>query len=55
MEVVTLILPKNRTTINEKYSRLLADIVADMLSEEELEYLISQMDKKEAEKENQQQ
>ena len=43
---VTLILPKDRTMIEKKYSEVLVDILADMLSEDELGYLTSKLQKK---------
>jgi len=43
---VTLILPKDRTMIEKKYSEVLVDILADMLSEDELGYLTSKLEKK---------
>lgn len=53
MNVVTLILPKDISILEEKYSEVLADIVAARLSTEEMEYLISELEKQEMnEKEN---
>ncbi len=46
MSDVTLILPKNMTFLEEKYAEVLADIVAEMLSTEELGYLISKLENK---------
>ncbi|MCB2297758.1 hypothetical protein [Clostridium tagluense] len=47
MSVVTLILPKDMTILEKKYAEVLADIIAEKLTPEELEYLISELDKKE--------
>jgi len=44
---ITLILPKDRTILERKYSEVLVDIVAEMLSINEFGYLISQLKKKE--------
>ncbi|MBZ9624437.1 hypothetical protein G9F71_016420 [Clostridium sp. FP2] len=44
---VTLIIPKDRTILERKYSEVLAGIVADMLTGDELGYLISELKKKE--------
>ncbi|MBZ9624438.1 hypothetical protein G9F71_016425 [Clostridium sp. FP2] len=44
---VTLILPRDRTILERKYSEVLVDIVVDMLSISELGYLISELKKKE--------
>lgn len=38
---VTLMLPKDITKLEEKYAEVLAEIIAEMLSVEELEYLIN--------------
>lgn len=45
MYSVTLILPKNREVLEKKYAEILADIIANELSHEELEYLISELEK----------
>lgn len=45
MYSVTLILPKNREILEKKYAEVLADIVADELSHEELGYLIKELEK----------
>ncbi|SMC17066.1 hypothetical protein SAMN02745134_00227 [Clostridium acidisoli DSM 12555] len=45
MYSVTLILPKNREVLEKKYAEVLADIVANELSHEELEYLINELEK----------
>jgi hypothetical protein len=47
MSVVTLILPKDMRSLEKKYAEVLADIVAERLTSEELEYLISEIEKKE--------
>lgn len=47
MNVVTLILPKDMRILEKKYAEVLADIVAERLTPEELEYLISELEKKE--------
>lgn len=44
---VTLILPKNREILEEKYAEALANAVADELTDDELGYLISELKKKE--------
>lgn len=41
---VTLILPKDMTFLENKYSEVLADIVAEILSVEEIEYLLSELE-----------
>lgn len=46
MNEVTLILPNDMTILEEKYSEALADVVAEMLTTKELEYLISEIEKK---------
>jgi hypothetical protein len=45
MYSVTLILPKNKEILEKKYAEILADIVADELSHEELGYLIKELEK----------
>lgn len=45
MYSVTLILPKNREVLEKKYAEILADIVANELSHEELGYLINELEK----------
>jgi hypothetical protein len=45
MKTVTLILPKDMTAINEKYSQILADVIAETLTQEELGYLIFMLEK----------
>jgi hypothetical protein len=45
MYSVTLILPKTMVLLEEKYAEVLADIVADRLTEDELGYLISKLEK----------
>lgn len=42
---VTLVLPKDRTFLENKYAEVLAEIVAEMLTDKELEYLISELEK----------
>lgn len=42
---VTLILPKDRTMLERKYSEILVDILAETLSINELGYLISKLQK----------
>ncbi|WP_298836358.1 hypothetical protein [Clostridium sp.] len=44
---VTLILPKDKTILERKYSEVLVDIVTEMLSVDELGYLISDLEKNE--------
>ncbi|WP_251861847.1 hypothetical protein [Clostridium sp. Marseille-Q2269] len=46
MNEVNLILSKDISNLEEKCSEVLADIVAEMLTTEELEYLISQLENK---------
>lgn len=45
MNAVTLVFPENTTSLQEKYSEVLADIVSGMLTPEELEYLIKELEK----------
>ena len=52
MNVVTLILPRDMSILEKKYSEVLADIVTERLTEEELEYLISEIEKKEMKEKN---
>lgn len=40
---VTLILPKDRTILERIYTEVLVDIITDMLSVDELGYLISEL------------
>lgn len=49
MNVVTLILPKDMDSLEKKYAEVLADIVAKRLTPEELEYLISELEKRDIE------
>jgi len=42
---VTLILPKDKTILERKYSEVLVDIVAEILTVSELGYLISKLEK----------
>lgn len=44
--VVTLILPKDMTSLQEKYSRALAEVVSEILTTEELNYLITKLEEK---------
>ncbi|MHC1683398.1 MAG: hypothetical protein AB6733_10660 [Clostridiaceae bacterium] len=46
MSVVTLILPKDRSILEKKYSQILAEIVAETLTPEEIEYLITEYERK---------
>jgi len=46
MYSVTLILPKNKKLLEKKYAEVLADIVADRLTNEELRYLIQKLEEK---------
>ncbi|AJE09560.1 hypothetical protein [Clostridium botulinum] len=46
MDEVTLILPNDMTILEDKYSEVLADIVVERLTTEELEYLIQELEKK---------
>ena len=48
MSVVTLILPKNMASLEKKYAEVVANIVAERLTTEELDYLVSEIEKKEA-------
>lgn len=45
MSEVTLILPKDMASLEEKYAEVLADIVSEILPTEELGYLISRLEK----------
>lgn len=47
---VTLILPKDISILEKKYSEVLADIVAARLNTEELEYVISELEKQDINK-----
>ncbi|WP_460299762.1 hypothetical protein [Clostridium botulinum] len=46
MNEVTLILPSDISILEDKYSEALADVVVEMLTIKELEYLISEVEKK---------
>jgi hypothetical protein len=46
MNEVTLILPNDMTILEDKYSEVLADLISEMLTTKELEYLISEIEKK---------
>ncbi|EKS4344808.1 hypothetical protein [Clostridium sporogenes] len=46
MNEVTLILPNDMTILEDKYSEALADVISEMLTTKELEYLISEIEKK---------
>lgn len=46
MNEVTLILPNDMTILEDKYSEVLADVISEMLTTEELGYLISELEKK---------
>lgn len=46
MYTITLILPKDRRKLEEKYTEVLADIVAEQLTHEELGCLIKKLEKK---------
>ena len=50
MSLVTLILPRDRRALEKRYAEVVAHEVAEMLSPEELEYLISELEKREIEK-----
>ena len=41
---VTLILPKDKTILEKKYSEVLVDIVSEILTVNELEYLILKLE-----------
>ncbi len=43
-KVVSLVLPKNKKIIEEKYAEVMADVVAEMLTNEELNCLISKLE-----------
>lgn len=45
MSLVTLILPKDKTSLRKKYSEKLAEIVSRKLTQEELLYLITELEK----------
>ncbi|MHC1683662.1 MAG: hypothetical protein AB6733_12010 [Clostridiaceae bacterium] len=45
MSVVTLILPKDRSILEKKYSLVLAEIVSEMLTPTEIEYLITEYER----------
>ncbi len=44
---ITLILPKDKTILKKKYAEVMAEIVAKRLTNEELKYLIDELEKKE--------
>jgi hypothetical protein len=44
---VTMILPKDRSILEKKYSEALAEQVAEMLTHDELGYLIEKLKEKE--------
>jgi hypothetical protein len=46
MSVVTLILPKDRSILEKKYAEKLAEIVSRKLTAEEIQYLITELEKK---------
>ncbi|EPY2307640.1 hypothetical protein ACXATD_003337 [Clostridium sporogenes] len=46
MNEVTLILPNDMSILEDKYSEALADALVEMLTTEELEYLISELENK---------
>ncbi|WP_192859242.1 hypothetical protein [Clostridium botulinum] len=46
MDEVTLILPKNMKALEDKYAEILANVIGEMLNIKELEYLISELEKK---------
>ena len=47
MYTVTLILPKDKTILEKKYADVLADIIANQLTHDELGYLIEEFEKRE--------
>ncbi len=50
MYEVTLILPKNKAMIEKKYAEVLADIVCEQLTHDELGYLIAELEKQDRNK-----
>ncbi|WP_373845235.1 hypothetical protein [Clostridium sp.] len=52
MYSVIISIPKNKEELRKKYAELLADAVSEELTHEELGYLISEFDRKEAVKNN---
>ncbi|GEM_PF-1642451 len=48
MSKVTVILPKNRKKLEDKYAELLAQAVSELLTVEEFECLITEIKKREA-------
>ncbi|KZL93522.1 hypothetical protein [Clostridium magnum] len=46
MSIVTLILPKDKTSLRKKYAEKLAEIVSRKLTADELQYLITELEKK---------
>lgn len=50
MSLVTLILPKDRTLLEKKYAEKMAEIVARRLSNDEIEYLLSKLEKSTSDK-----
>ena len=47
MYSVTIILPKDKTVLEEKYAKVLAEVVAKQLTYDELGYLIQELKKRE--------
>ena len=47
MYTVTLILPKDRTILQDKYTEILAEIIAEQLTHDELGYLIEEFQRRE--------
>lgn len=43
-DIVTLIIPKDKSILENKYAEVLAEIVAELLTKEELEYLILRLE-----------
>ncbi|KEI94241.1 zinc-binding protein (plasmid) [Clostridium botulinum A2B7 92] len=46
MGEVTLILPKNMKALEDKYAEILANVIGEILNITELEYLISELEKR---------
>lgn len=48
MSKVTLILPKDRSVLEDRYAEILAEVVSGMLTDEEREYLVCEIERRKA-------
>ncbi|AJE13307.1 MULTISPECIES: hypothetical protein [Clostridium] len=46
MDEITLILPRDMKALEDKYAEILANVIGEMLNITELEYLISELEKR---------